>query len=160
MALSRSYWDPFGEPTSLRDAMSRLFEESFVRPSGRWSGGSALPVDVCEEDDNYVIEVALPGLPPEAISVSVLGNQVGISGEYPNPPEGRQYLLRERAGGRFERTVTLPTAVDADKAEPNYEHGLLRLTIPKAESARPRRVAIGRPPAQRKDLPPAPETRL
>jgi HSP20 family protein len=158
MAIRR--WDPFSEPPSLREAMNRLFEESFVRPPGFWSGRSPVSVDVREEDDTYVLEVALPGLPPEAISVSVLGNQVGISGEYPPPPAGRQYLLRERPTGRVERSVTLPTAVDAERAEPNYAHGLLRLTIPKAESARPRRIAIGTPPAQRQDLPPAPETRL
>ena len=154
MAIAR--WPRYAAP--VRRPMPRLRRMTLVPAAS--SAANAAPLDVYEEGDNYVVEAALPGLPPEAISVSLLGNQVGISGEYPTPPEDRQYLLREWTGGRFERTVTLPTAVDADKAEPNYEHGLLRLTIPKAESARPRRIALGTPPAQRTDLPPAPETRI
>jgi HSP20 family protein len=67
--------------------------------------------------------------------------------------------LQERRSGRFERTVTLPTDVDADKAKVECERGLLRLTVPKVESARPRRIAVGSAPAQRQDLPPAVETR-
>ena len=135
-------WDPYQETTPLREMMNRLFEQSFVPGRGWGSQAATQPLDVYAEGDNYVIELALPGLSPDAISVSVLANQVGISGEYPAPPEGRQYLLRERAGGRFERTVTLPTEVDADKAEPNYEQGLLRLVFPKAEHAKPRRISL------------------
>ncbi|HLH21927.1 MAG TPA: Hsp20/alpha crystallin family protein [Chloroflexota bacterium] len=141
MALAR--WDPFADFVPLRDAMARLFESSFITP-GLIGGGiaSAVPMDVYAEGDNYVVEAALPGLNPEALNVSVLGNEVTISGEYPQIPESRQYLFRERRGGRFERTITLPAALDADKVEAHYEHGLLRLVVPKAESARPRRIAL------------------
>ena len=100
-------------------------------------------MDVYAEGDNYVIEVAVPGLNPDAVNVSVLGNQVSISGEFPAAPEGRQYLFHERSGGRFERTVTLGADLDADKVQAHYEHGALRLVIPKAESARPKRIEIG-----------------
>ena len=139
MAIAR--WDPFQEMLPLRDAMNRLFEQSLVRPGGLVSASVATPMDVYTEGDNYVIELALPGLNPDAVNVSVLGNQISISGEYP-APEGRQYLLRERTAGRFERTVTLPTELNADQAQAQYEHGLLRLTVPKAESAKPRRIAL------------------
>ena len=135
-------WNPYQETTPLREMMNRLFEHSVVPGFGWGSQAATQPMDVYTEGDHYVIEIALPGLSPDAISVSVLANQVGISGEYPAPPEGRQYLLRERASGRFERTVTLPTEVDADKAEPNYEQGLLRLVFPKAEHAKPRRISL------------------
>ena len=86
--------------------------------------------------------MAVPGLAPDAVNVSVLGNQLTVSGEYPAAPEGRQYLLRERSGGRFERTITLPTEVDADHAQPSYEHGVVRISLPKAESAKPKRIAL------------------
>ena len=158
MAITR--WDPFGEMTTLRDAMDRLFAESVVRPAALRGAQSPLALDVYEEGDDYVIEAALPGVDPDKVNVSVLGNQVQISGEYGAPPEGRQHLLQERRSGRFERTVTLSTALDADKASAAYEHGLLRLRVPKAESARPRRIAIGGRPAQRQDLPPAVETHV
>jgi HSP20 family protein len=119
-----------------------------------------MALDVYEEGDDYVIEAALPGVNPDAVNVSVLGNRVQISGECGTPPEGRQHLVQERHYGRFERTVTLPMEVDADKATANFEHGVLRLTVPKAESARPRRIATGSGPAQRRDPPPAVETRV
>jgi HSP20 family protein len=142
MAITR--WDPFQDMLPLRDAMNQLFEQSLVRTAdSRMAGrGWALPLDVFTTDDGFVIEAALPGLDPDAVTVTVLGNQVAISGEFPAAPEGRSYLFRERPVGRFERTVTLPTDLDADKAEAHYAHGLMRLTVPKAESARPRRIAL------------------
>jgi HSP20 family protein len=142
MAMAR--WTPFQEFPTLRDAMDRLFEQSVVRPNG-WNGQgwhAALPLDVYADGDNFVIEAALPGLDPDAVNVSVLGNQVTISGEYPAAPEGRQYLFRERGTGHFERTIYLPTDLDAEKTEAHYEHGMLRLTLPKAESAKPRRISL------------------
>src|SRR3712207_3702910 len=107
MAIAR--WDPFSETTSLRDAMNRLFEESVIRPSalGGVRGGPLL--DVYEEGDNYVVELAVPGMRPEDVDVSVLGNTLTIRGEWPARPQERQYLHAERGGGRFERSVTLPT---------------------------------------------------
>jgi HSP20 family protein len=142
MAMVR--WAPFQELPTLREAMDRLVEQSVVRPNG-WSGNGShvsLPLDVYSEGDNFVIEAALPGMDPDAVNVSVLGNQVTISGEYAAAPEGRQYLFRERGAGRFERTIYLPTDLDADKTEARYEHGMLRLTLPQAESAKPRRIAL------------------
>ncbi len=143
MAIAR--WTPFHEMPTLREAMDRLFEQSFVRPNGSSAAGygsASVPMDVYADGDNYVIEAALPGLTPDTVNVTVLGNQVTLSGEYPAAPEGRQHLVRERATGRFERSVFLPTDVDADKAAAHYEHGLLRLTVPKHETAKPKRVAL------------------
>jgi HSP20 family protein len=142
MAIAR--WDPFAEMMSLREAMDRLFEESFVRPTGfiSWARTAGVPIDVYTDGDNFVIEAAVPGLAPDAVDVSVLGNEVTIRGEYPAAPEGRRYLLRERPTGQFERRVTLPDPVDAEHVQAHYEHGLIRLTVPKAESAKPRRIAL------------------
>lgn len=141
MAIAR--WDPFQDMLPLRAAMNELLEQSMVRPGGvRGGRAAALPLDVYTEGETFVIEAALPGLAPDAVDVTVLGPQVTISGEYAPAAEGRQYLVRERGEGRFERTITLPTDLDAEKAQAHFEHGLLRLTVPKAESARPRRIAL------------------
>jgi HSP20 family protein len=140
MAITR--WDPMQEMFPLRDAMDRSFDATHVRPDALLSVPSALPLDVYADGDTYVVEAALPGLSPDAVSVEVLGNQVTISGEYPAAPQDRQYLIRERPAGRFRRTLTLPTDVDADKTEGRFEHGLLRLTAPKAEHARPKQLAL------------------
>ena len=141
MVMTR--WDPFQDLLTSRHAADRMFQQSLFAPTSAYGGrGWALPLDVYVEGENYVIEAALPGLNPEAVNVEVLGNQVAIRGEYPAAPEGRQYLFRERAGGRFERVVALPTELEAGQAEAHYEHGLLRLVVPKAETARPKRIAL------------------
>ncbi|HWP29902.1 MAG TPA: Hsp20/alpha crystallin family protein [Chloroflexota bacterium] len=140
MVLSR--WDPVSEMTSLREAVNRLLEESVVRPGTLLGGRTGALLDVYEENDHYVVEVALPGVRPADVEVTVLGNTVTIRGEWPARPEGRRYLHAERGTGRFERTVTLPNDVDADKAQAHAENGVLRLTLPKVAVARPRRIAL------------------
>jgi len=94
-------WDPFGEMLSLRDAMNRLFEESFVRPSlaaTQAPGRMGLPIDLRESEDQYVLEAALPGVKPEDIDVSVQGNQLRIQGELKQgeDKQGERYHYRER----------------------------------------------------------------
>jgi HSP20 family protein len=140
MAITR--WDPMQEMFPLRDAVNRMLEATHVRPEAFFGQVGPIQVDVYAEGDGYVIEAAVPGLNPEALNVEVLGNQITISGEYPATPQGRQYLVREHAYGRFQRTLTLPSDVDAAKVEGHCEHGLLRLTAPKAEHARPKRLAL------------------
>jgi HSP20 family protein len=135
-------FEPFGEMLPLREAVNRLFEDSLVRPAAVAPRGAAVPMDVYTDGDDYVLELAVPGVDPNAVDISVLGNQVTLSGEFAKAPEGRQYLHRERGVGRFERTITLPTELDAGKATAHYEHGVLRLTLPKAETAKPRRISL------------------
>jgi HSP20 family protein len=134
--------DPVAEMLPLRDVMNHLFEQSLVHPSGPSEPSAHSPMDVYTEGDNYVVELALPGVEPEAVEISILGSQITISGEYAAPDKARQYLHRERSAGRFERTLTLPTDLDSDKAEARSESGVLRLTVPKVESAKARRVAV------------------
>lgn len=141
MAVNR--WEPFGETTSLRDAMNRLFEDSVIRPTAAMGNrGAAALLDVYEDGETYVVEIALPGVPPDNVEITVLGNVVTVRGEWPARPEGRNYLHAERGGGRFERSISLPTELDASKAEAHAEHGVLRLALPKAEAARPKRIQL------------------
>ena len=143
MALTR--WQPFQEMAALRNAMDRLFEESFGRPLRlAETVGVFLPLDLYEEADKYVVEVSLPGVRPEDVEISLRGNALTISGKLPAGEEakGRTYLLRERASGEFTRTITLPVEVDSDKVEAVSENGVLRLSLPKAPSYQPKRIAI------------------
>jgi HSP20 family protein len=143
--------NPFGEFLSLRQAMDRLFEESFIRPrsvfTGDGDGEFGIPLDVSSTTDALVIEAALPGVKPEDVEVSLLGDTLTINGSSSTERESEEsgYMYREVRRGRFSRTVTLPSAVDTDKAVATFENGMLRLTIPKAEAAKPRQihVAIG-----------------
>jgi HSP20 family protein len=147
MTMTIERWDPFGEMLSLRDAMNRLLEESFVWPSRATTqlpSRMGPPIDLRETEDQYVLEAALPGVKPEDIDVSVQGNQVRIQAELKQDEEkkGERYHYRERRYGQFQRTITLPNNVKSDQVTSEFRNGLLTLTLPKAEEARPRRIQI------------------
>jgi len=102
------------------------------------------PVNVWEDAEGFYVEAELPGLKQEDLHVAVTNRtQVTIQGER-KPDESLQgaWHRRERGFGRFQRSFTLPTAVDADKVEAKLEGGVLKLTLPKAEEAKPRRIAV------------------
>jgi HSP20 family protein len=141
MAISR--WEPFGSPLSIRDAMNRLFDQSVWWPMQTGFGAFQAPMEVYTEDDRYVVEVALPGVSPDEINVQMTGDTLSISGEVKlEAPEGRNYLVRQRQGGSFQTSVTLPDAGDAAQIQATYHNGLLRLEIPKSEAARARRIPL------------------
>lgn len=145
MAIER--WDPFREMVSLRDAFNTLLQESFVRPDSLSGGGSvlALPLDISETAEAFVVRASLPGVRPEDVQVTIHGDTLTIQGESGAEEEqqGETWHLRERRLGTFRRTVTLSVPVDADRAVAEHDHGVLRLTLPKAESARPRQIKVG-----------------
>lgn len=141
-------WEPFSGPVSLRHAMDRLFEDSFVRPRG-WlarsaRGDGALAVDMFETDDAIVVSSAVPGIDPEDIDISVTGDLLTIRGETSAEEEINEdnYICRERRYGSFSRSLRLPLAVVADKAEAEFENGVLRLTLPKAEEVKPKSIEV------------------
>lgn len=137
--------EPFRELISLRDAMDRLFEESFVRP---WSWFAplteTLAVDMYETKDNIVVKASVPGVKPEDIDVSVVGDTLTIKGQIKEEEEVEKenYIRRERRYGSFCRTLSLPTAVNVDKASAEFENGVLKLTLPKAEEVKPKTIEI------------------
>jgi len=145
MAIQR--WDPFREAISLRDAMNSLLQESFVRPGGMPvpDGAAALPLDVTENENEFVVKASLPGVRPEDVQLTVHGDTLTIRGESKADEEkkGETWHLRERRFGSFQRSLTLPTPVDSDKAQAHFEQGVLTLRLPKSEAARPRQIKIG-----------------
>jgi len=139
--------DPFRQALGLRQMMDRLLEDAFVSPRAlmeRMGGEAAPALDVYEEGDSYVVEARLPGMKPEDVDVSVEQGVLTISGESKAEQERqeRTYLVREQRMSRFSRSIRLPMAVDSDACEATYEDGVLRLTLPKSEQARARRVPI------------------
>jgi len=139
-------WEPFREITSLRDAMDRLLEESFIRPGllfGETPSGM-LPVDMYETDDQVVVKATVPGVKPEDIDVTVTGDLLTIKGEFKSEEETkkRNYLRQERRYGSFCRQVGLPAGVDTDKVKATFEHGVLTLEMPKIESAKAKTIKI------------------
>lgn len=139
---------PFGELLSLRQAMDRLFEDSFVSPRS-WGTlspeGRGLPLDITNLDDALVVEAQLPGVRPDDVEITLTGDTLTISGQTKSEREERgegSVLIQEIRRGSFSRTVTLPRGLEGDKATAAFENGVLTLRIPKAQEIRPRQIKI------------------
>jgi HSP20 family protein len=138
-------FEPLREMVSLRDAMNSLFQESFVRPIGLLGEGPAmLPLDIAENENEFLVKASLPGVKPEDVQITAHGDTLTIRGEAKEEQEKKDehYHLRERRVGQFQRTVTLSTPISADKAQANFENGVLTLVLPKAEEAKPKQIKV------------------
>jgi len=150
-----AYWDTFRQMQNLRSEFDLLFSTL-----GGWSlpfsRASFLPgraarqyplVNISEDKDNYYIEAMAPGVNPKAVDLSVVDNRLTISGEKLMAGAGievspESYHRSERAAGGFNRTVELPTEVDADRVKADYKNGLLLVTLPKSEKVKPKQVTV------------------
>ncbi len=145
MANQLTRWDPFREAVTLREAMDRLFEDSFV-PSRRREQAVErvwrLPLDAYVTAEEIVVLADMPGVKPESVEITIEGDTLTIKGERPAPLSNVDYVMQERTTGKFQRTLNINIPVNADKAEANFEHGLLTLTIPKAEAVKPKTIQI------------------
>jgi HSP20 family protein len=139
----------------LRDAMNQLLQDSFVPSRGAragWDSGSQamarpVPLDVYATPNEAVVIAAVPGVTPEQLEITYTQNTLTLSGSVPNAAESEQgqqatWYLRELWSGQFQRTVTLPFEVDASQAEATFEHGIVRIALPKAEWTKPQKIAI------------------
>jgi HSP20 family protein len=138
---------PFGELLSLRQAMDRLFEDSFVRPAGWGSSATesmSLPVDVSTSADELTVQTALPGITPEDVDVTVENGTLTIRAETRSERKDGEgdYLVQEIRRGTFTRSIALPNGLEPDKATASFENGLLTLRIPRAEQVKPRQIRI------------------
>lgn len=145
MSLTR--WNPRRDMMSLRNEMNRLFEQAFEGGSlGPWQSSTnwGLALDVAENDDAFVVTASVPGMKPDDLDITITNNVLTIKGEYKSDEtiEEEQYHLRERRYGSFGRSISLPVTVDADAVDAQYEDGVLTLTVPKMEEAKPRRIAV------------------
>ncbi len=136
---------PFGDLLSLRQAMDRLFEESYVNPRTWQLGDEQLvPMDVYTSDDEVVVQAILPGVKPEEVEITVEGTTLTLAGDtsVANDVKEGSLLLAEIRRGRFMRTLSLPAGLEPDKATATFEDGVLTLRIPKAERLKPRQIKI------------------
>jgi len=140
-------WDPFRDALSLRNAMDRLFEDSFVTPRFGWIApvsAAGMAIDMYETKDEVIVKAALPGVKPDEAEVTITGDTLTIRGESKEEKEIKEenYIRKERHFGSFARSVTLPAGLQADKAEAIFEDGVLTLKIPKSEEVKPKRVKV------------------
>jgi HSP20 family protein len=141
-------WEPFTGVT-LRDAMNKLFEESVVRPTN-WlfdgqTGAAGFATDLYETPNEVVMKCVLPGVQPENLDISITGDVLTITAEAkPVEVEHKDtyWHTQERRYGTFTRSFTLPTQVLSDQIEATFEHGILTLTMPKAEEVKPKTIKV------------------
>ena len=142
---SRPTFDsPFADVAELRREMLRLLDAAAGETFGDAGAGVFPPMNITQDDDNFYLRAEAPGLKPDQISISAVRNRVSIAGkrEIQREHERVSYHRKERAEGSFNRTVALPTEVDAGRVEARYADGILTLTLPKAEEAKPRQIAV------------------
>jgi HSP20 family protein len=134
-------WNPVRDLIQMREAMDQLMNDRFFRvfDSGR---PAVLPMDAYVEKDAIVLVADVPGLKPEDLEVVFEGDTLTIRGEFKAPAENKNYLLRERLTGKFERTLTVNTPIEAANITAEFEAGVLRLTLPKAEAAKPKQITV------------------
>jgi len=139
-------WSNFGRLSDLRDEIDRLFEAplaELARSSNLLSGWTPA-LDVYEQKENFILKAELPGMKKEDITVSLHDGSVSISGERKSDTkhEDSEVYRAERFFGRFQRTVTLPAPVAADKVKAQYKDGVLTVTLPKTEEAKPKQIDV------------------
>jgi HSP20 family protein len=155
----RTYWNwnPFQELETLHRELDRVFGDTLPRWKAPFFRVSFLPgiaahtyplMNTREEENALHVEAIAPGVNPASLKITVVNNQLTIAGEKPALPgdcaekKANAYYRSERAGGQFIRSMTLPLEVDADKVDASYKDGVLRITLPKAEAAKPKQIAV------------------
>ena len=139
----RDLWDPFTGLAEIQDEMNRLFDTS-LRRHGGLEGAFNPALDVVVEKDNVIVKADLPGLTKDDISVTLQDNYLTIKGEKKHEVEQKEanYFLSERVYGSFTRTIELPVAVDASKIDARFKDGVLHVTLPKTEEAKPKHIDV------------------
>ena len=143
--MCMNLWEPMREGLSLREAINKLFEDSVVHPGNTVQATRGMVMDVIETAVAFLVRASLPGCDKDKVEISFQGDTLTVKAEMNEGSlqEGGRYLLRERFSGLVTRSVTLPTQVDADRAHAEYREGILHLTLPKADSVKPRSIKIG-----------------
>ncbi|MFW6074472.1 MAG: Hsp20/alpha crystallin family protein [Chloroflexota bacterium] len=143
--MSIQRWDPLRDIMSLREAMNSLLDDSIARPRAEIMAlTTGMNVDVRETEDEFVVETTLPGVKPDDVNITILGDRLNISAEVRESEEHKdaKWLMRERRFGSFERTVSLPAQVRADDAAAEFNDGVLTIKLPKAEPSRPHEIKV------------------
>ena len=132
-------WTPMN-PVNLFNEFDRLFEQPVARSTNELS----IPLDVAENDDNYLVKATIPGVNSDDLEITLEDDVLTLKGEFLRDEEVEdvKYHVRERRYGSFSRSIRFPVAVNGDEVEATYTNGILSLNIPKAEAVKPKRITI------------------
>jgi HSP20 family protein len=142
-----SYWSPFRHLSSLREEIDRLFDSplsDMTRSAQQFLNGWMPAVDLYEDKENLYVKAELPGMKKEDIEISIHDGALTLAGERrESGNHSKAEIYRsERFLGRFQRTLTLPVAVNVEKVKANYKDGILTAVLPKAEEAKPKQIEV------------------
>jgi len=147
MAIVR--WDPFRDLMTIQDRMNRLFDQTLSKTrtdddEGLTASTWSPAVDIYETADSIVLKAELPGLSRENIDIQVRDNTLTLKGErkFEREVKDENYLRIERSYGAFQRAFNLPSVIQQDKIKAVFKEGVLEVTMPKAEEAKPKQVKI------------------
>jgi HSP20 family protein len=139
-------WMPFDQLATVRDEMNRLFESTLGDgiQSPDLFGGWTPAVDLYEDKDHLIVRAELPGMTKDSIDISLHEGILTLSGERKAEelPEGSEAYRSERFYGRFQRSFDLPKPVEAERVQASYRDGILTVTLPKTEEAKPRQIQV------------------
>ena len=129
---------------SLRDAFDRLFDSAFTPMFGEGTTGhSGVMANVWETGDGYQVAFLVPGVDPQSVEVSALGNTITVAGKLEvSQPEGARVVWQEFGPAEFRRQIGLPMEIDSGNIQAVYQNGILLLTVPKAEQAKARTIKV------------------
>jgi HSP20 family protein len=141
-------WDPFRDMMTLRANMDRLFDSAMFGSGEDWLQTTSWDVsmDLAETDNEYIVKASLPGINPDDLEVTYDNNILTIKGELKQEKdvEESRYHLRERRYGNFSRSISLPGTINAEEIAASYDSGVLTLSLPKLEEAKPHRIQVQR----------------
>jgi len=138
-------WDPYREMMVLRNSMDRVADRELALAPHSWKSFKwSVALDVVESEDEYLVTASLPGINPEDLEITFEDNRLTIKGESKEEEEvdEARFHLRERRFGSFTRSIKLPTGIESDKIEANYDKGVLKLHLPKVEEVKPKKISI------------------
>ena len=141
-------WRPTRDLLNIRDEVNRLFDNFFTglpeRRRGLLEGEWAPSVDIAETDNEVVVTAELPGVKQDDVDITIADDVLTLKGEKKEEKEVKEknYHRIERSYGSFQRSVSLPAGVQADKAKATYKDGVLHITVPKTEEAKPKQIKI------------------
>jgi HSP20 family protein len=135
-------WSPFDRLSSLRDLLDSAFQLASSAPES--TSGWVPALDVFEDEDKITVQVELAGMKKEDFDISLQDDMLTISGERKSESEKREgeSFRSERSFGAFSRSITLPSPVKAEEVKATYEDGVLTVTLPKAEEAKPKKIQV------------------
>jgi HSP20 family protein len=136
-------YTPFNEVISLRDAMDRLFEDSFIPRAVNNFAGRGFAANLFETSQGFILQVPMPGVTPEAVEITAQQDTLTLKWETRlTPPEGATVHWHGFQSGQYQQSFTLPAAINSERAEASYADGILTLNLPKAEHVKARTVKV------------------